>query len=583
MIVGQNSLLNQYTPTFFIKNIIDGQILVYDAIQKAFVNADNIGSSGGATRLGQLLDVVSTVSNPLYVQNGQGLVYNSLIQKWENEFVDYNTLLNKPVNVDYSFIGLNDTAKPSLSGGYVKWNSAGTELVYSTTIPVASITGLATVATTGNYNDLINKPVISAGTVTSVSVITANGISGNVANPTSTPAITLTLGAITPTSVAATGAVTGSNLSGTNTGDQTIFLTGDITGSGTATIFSTLSTVNPNVGTYGNSLNIPQLTVDAKGRITNVLNIPINITNGTVTSVAATGTSDITVTGSPITTSGTLAISLANTAVTPGAYGSATQVPVFTVDAKGRITGVTNTAITGGTVTSVAATGTSDITVTGSPITTSGTLAISLANTTVSAGVYGSATQVPVFTVDAKGRITGVTNTSINLSTGTVTSVAATGTQGVTASVTNSTTTPNILIGLGNITPLSVTASGNISASGTISGSNFTGSSTGTNTGDQIITLTGDVTGTGSGSFATTLATVNSAPATYGDSHFVPSITVNAKGLVTDITVQHVDTSVKDIVELDATLEVAYRHQYIMTSRLEVDGRIINNGRIAIL
>lgn len=39
------------------------------------------------------------------------------------------------------------------------------------------------------------------GTVSTVSVVTANGVSGAVANPTTTPAITLTLGAITPTSV----------------------------------------------------------------------------------------------------------------------------------------------------------------------------------------------------------------------------------------------------------------------------------------------------------------------------------------------------------------------------------------------
>lgn len=41
----------------------------------------------------------------------------------------------------------------------------------------------------------------NAGTVTSVSVTTANGVSGVVATATSTPAIALTLGAITPTSV----------------------------------------------------------------------------------------------------------------------------------------------------------------------------------------------------------------------------------------------------------------------------------------------------------------------------------------------------------------------------------------------
>ena len=61
----------------------------------------------------------------------------------------------------------------------------------------------------------------TGGTVTSVSVVTANGVAGSVATATTTPAITLALGAITPTSVAAVGAVTGSNLSGTNTGDQT--------------------------------------------------------------------------------------------------------------------------------------------------------------------------------------------------------------------------------------------------------------------------------------------------------------------------------------------------------------------------
>jgi len=83
----------------------------------------------------------------------------------------------------------------------------------------------------------------NTGTVTTVSVTTANGVSGSVANATTTPAVTLTLGAITPTSVngialtnGGSGAltVTGTaSVSGTNTGDQTITLTGDVTGSGT--------------------------------------------------------------------------------------------------------------------------------------------------------------------------------------------------------------------------------------------------------------------------------------------------------------------------------------------------------------
>lgn len=47
----------------------------------------------------------------------------------------------------------------------------------------------------------------SGGSVTTVSVVTANGVSGSVANPTTTPAITLTLGAITPSSVVSSGAI----------------------------------------------------------------------------------------------------------------------------------------------------------------------------------------------------------------------------------------------------------------------------------------------------------------------------------------------------------------------------------------
>lgn len=52
----------------------------------------------------------------------------------------------------------------------------------------------------------------NAGTVTTLSIATANGVSGTVANATTTPAVTLSLGAITPSSVAASGLVTGANI-----------------------------------------------------------------------------------------------------------------------------------------------------------------------------------------------------------------------------------------------------------------------------------------------------------------------------------------------------------------------------------
>jgi hypothetical protein len=79
---------------------------------------------------------------------------------------------------------------------------------------------------------------------------------------------TITTGVWNGGAVASTGTVTGTNLSGTNTGDQTITLMGDVTGSGTGSFATTLAAVNANVGTFGSSTSIPTFTVNAKGLIT---------------------------------------------------------------------------------------------------------------------------------------------------------------------------------------------------------------------------------------------------------------------------------------------------------------------------
>ena len=54
----------------------------------------------------------------------------------------------------------------------------------------------------------------AGGTLTNISVTTANGVSATITNPTTTPNLTFTLGAITPSSVISSGAISGTTLTG---------------------------------------------------------------------------------------------------------------------------------------------------------------------------------------------------------------------------------------------------------------------------------------------------------------------------------------------------------------------------------
>ena len=132
-------------------------------------------------------------------------------------------------------------------------------------------------------------------------------------------------------------------------------------------------------------------------------------------STAVTGTLPIANGGTNATTAGAALTNL-------GAAASSVQIIAGTgLSGGGPLTGnVTLSSTVNGTVTSVA-TGTG---LTGGPVTTTGTIAI--ANTGVTAAIYGSSKIVPVVTVNAQGQITSATNTNIDaisLTTGTISSV----------------------------------------------------------------------------------------------------------------------------------------------------------------
>lgn len=96
-------------------------------------------------------------------------------------------------------------------------------------------------------------------------------------------------------------------------------------------------------------------------------------------------------------------------------------------------------------------------------------------------------------------------------------------------------------------------------------------------TGNYITGLTGDVTATGPGSVAATLATVNSNVGTFGSATQVASVTVNGKGLTTaasNVAIQIAESQVTNLVTdlagkqpLDATLTAlaAYNTNGLLT------------------
>jgi hypothetical protein len=177
-------------------------------------------------------------------------------------------------------------------------------------------------------------------------------------------------------------------------GDATIGNTGIVTLKNTGT-----------AGTYGAAASIPVFTTDAQGRVTAVTNTAIsgltaaNLASGDFSSKITSGTYSININGTATDFSGNLA-------------GDVTGTQGSTVVSQINGTALGSTTATSGNV--LIANGSSWVSRVISGDATVGNTGVVTLKSVGTAGTYGAAGTIPVFTTDAQGRVSAVTNTAIS-------------------------------------------------------------------------------------------------------------------------------------------------------------------------
>ena len=370
--------------------------------------------------------------------------------------LSYNDLDDLPTLFSGSYTDLTNTpAIPSLAGyatqTYVQNYVAGlssdniTEgsinLFYNDERVDDRVAALISAGTgiTSTYND--------SGNLLTLDIGQAVGTTDNVTFNDVTVTGTLTSDDITSSSV-------------TVSGDATI--TGNLTVQGTTTSVNsnTLDVTDINItiadgAANAAAANLAGLTVDGAGATFTYtsaddrwnLNKDLNVANvygdltgdvtGDVTGNADTATAletgrtftiggDTTAPAQTFDGTGNILLTttLANTGVTAGTYGSGNAVPSIVVDSKGRITSASTVSVSsdlpiaGDSGTDTVSLLTDTLTIAGgtglTSTVTNNTVTVDLDNTAVTAGNYGSGTQIPILGIDAQGRITSATTATVS-------------------------------------------------------------------------------------------------------------------------------------------------------------------------
>jgi uncharacterized protein (TIGR02145 family) len=369
------------------------------------------------------------------------------------------TLSAQKTSVGNRWVVVNDPQDLSLSGQTLAISGGGT----SVTLPVVGVTagtGINTSTTSGNVTVNLANSGVSAGTynnsatsVTPITVDTTGRITGTGSPVTITPAwssITSTpttisgygitdaytktevdnfLQGLDPKASVKAATVANITLSGEQTVDNIALVTGDrvlvknqdsapengiyIVSTSTWSRSSDMNSANEFAGAY---VFVEQGNVNAdRGYVctSDVVSVGVSAVNFVQFTGSGAYQPVLTGTGYVYTNNGTVTyvsgtaseFVKANGTLDNTAYYPLSNPAGYTSNV-GTITGVTaGTGLSGGG--------------------TSGTVTLNLANTTVTPSTYGDAATVPVFTVDAQGRITNATNTNISIPLARITQTGA--------------------------------------------------------------------------------------------------------------------------------------------------------------